>query len=95
MMRTSVADGLKDKLHLNLPAERTATLFGFIYFGMLNTGVTWIIFFAIVLSLIPHDMMYGPQATLIAEKASRAVCAIVVHRSVISSLQSSPVDLLC
>jgi hypothetical protein len=25
------------------------------------------IFFAIVVSLIPHDMMYGPQAALIAE----------------------------
>jgi MFS family permease len=42
-------------------------VFGFIYFGMVNTGVTWIIFFAILLSLIPHDMMYGPQAALIAE----------------------------
>lgn len=42
-------------------------VFGFIYFGMVNTGVAWIIFFAIVLSLIPHDMMYGPQAALIAE----------------------------
>jgi hypothetical protein len=26
-----------------------------------------LIFLAIVLSLIPHDMMYGPQAALIAE----------------------------
>ncbi|MGL5165186.1 MAG: MFS transporter [Afipia sp.] len=42
-------------------------IFGFIYFGMVSTGVVWIIFFAIVLSLIPHDMMYGPQAALIAE----------------------------
>jgi metabolite-proton symporter len=42
-------------------------LYGFFYFGLLNTGVPWIIFFAIVLSLIPHDMMYGPQAALIAE----------------------------
>lgn len=42
-------------------------VFGFIYFGMVNTGVEWIIFAAIVLSLIPHDMMYGPQAALIAE----------------------------
>jgi len=42
-------------------------VFGFIYFGMLDTGVSWIIFLAIVLSLIPHDMMYGPQAALIAE----------------------------
>jgi metabolite-proton symporter len=42
-------------------------VFGFIYFGMLDTGSASIIFFAIVLSLVPHDMMYGPQAALIAE----------------------------
>jgi metabolite-proton symporter len=42
-------------------------VFGFAYFAMLNTGSAAIIFFAIVISLIPHDMMYGPQAALIAE----------------------------
>jgi len=42
-------------------------VFGFIYFGMVNTGIAAVIFLAIVLSLIPHDMMYGPQAALIAE----------------------------
>ena len=42
-------------------------IYGFIYFGMLDTGSTTLIFLAIVLSLIPHDMMYGPQAALIAE----------------------------
>jgi metabolite-proton symporter len=42
-------------------------VFGFIYFAMLNTGSESIIFFAIILSLIPHDMLYGPQAALIAE----------------------------
>src|SRR5262249_28287909 len=42
-------------------------IFGFVYFGMVNTGILWVIFLAIVLSLIPHDMMYGPQAALIAE----------------------------
>ncbi len=45
-------------------------VFGFIYFGMLNTGSLALIFLAIVLSLIPHDMMYGPQAALIAESFS-------------------------
>src|SRR5258708_24681304 len=45
----------------------TTGVFGFIYFAMLNTGSEAIIFFAIILSLIPHDMMYGPQAALIAE----------------------------
>jgi MFS family permease len=42
-------------------------VFGFIYFAMLNMGSEPIIFLAIVLSLIPHDMLYGPQAALIAE----------------------------
>jgi metabolite-proton symporter len=41
--------------------------FGFLYFAMLNTGSPALIFAAIVLSLVPHDMMYGPQAALIAE----------------------------
>jgi MFS family permease len=42
-------------------------LFAFLYFGMLDTGIPWVIFLAIVVSLVPHDMMYGPQAALIAE----------------------------
>ena len=42
-------------------------VFGFIYFGLLDTLSPFWIFIAIVLSLIPHDMMYGPQAALIAE----------------------------
>jgi MFS family permease len=42
-------------------------IYGFIYFALLNTLVSGIIFLAIVLSLIPHDIMYGPQAALIAE----------------------------
>lgn len=42
-------------------------IFGFVYFGMLATGSAALIFLGIVLSLIPHDMLYGPQAALIAE----------------------------
>ncbi|HTS53312.1 MAG TPA: MFS transporter [Burkholderiales bacterium] len=42
-------------------------VFGFVYFALLNTVVPGWIFLAIVLSLVPHDMMYGPQAALIAE----------------------------
>jgi metabolite-proton symporter len=42
-------------------------LFGFLYFALLNTLIPGWIVVAIVLSLIPHDMMYGPQAALIAE----------------------------
>jgi MFS family permease len=42
-------------------------IFGFAYFGMLNSGSAAWIFVAVILSLVPHDMMYGPQAALIAE----------------------------
>src|ERR1700704_903019 len=45
----------------------TMGVFGFVYFAMLNTLVPGWIFLAIVLSFIPHDMMYGPQGALIAE----------------------------
>jgi MFS family permease len=45
----------------------TTGVFAFIYFTMMNSMVPGLIFLAIVLSFIPHDMMYGPQAALIAE----------------------------
>jgi metabolite-proton symporter len=45
----------------------TVGVFGFLYFGMVDTAVPSLVFIAIVLSLIPHDMQYGPQAALIAE----------------------------
>jgi len=42
-------------------------LFGFIYFAMVDTRNPAWIFAAVVLSLVPHAMLYGPQAALIAE----------------------------
>ena len=45
----------------------TTGVFGFVYFGLVDTAVPSLVFVAIVLSLIPHDMQYGPQAALIAE----------------------------
>jgi MFS family permease len=45
----------------------TMGLFGFVYFALLNTAVTGLIFLAVILSFVPHDMMYGPQAAMIAE----------------------------
>jgi len=45
----------------------TTGVFGFIYFGLLNTGSMPLIFLAMTISVIPHDMMYGPQAAFIAE----------------------------
>jgi MFS family permease len=41
--------------------------YGFAYFALLDTRIPVLVALAIVLSLIPHDMMYGPQAALIAE----------------------------
>ena len=45
----------------------TAGVFGFVYFTLADTKDPVLIFLAIVLSLVPHAMMYGPQAALIAE----------------------------
>jgi MFS family permease len=45
----------------------TMGLFGFLYFAMMDPATPALVFLAIVISLIPHDMQYGPQAALIAE----------------------------
>ena len=45
----------------------TMGVFGFVYFWLLNSLIPAVIFIAIVVSLVPHDMMYGCQAALIAE----------------------------
>ncbi len=45
----------------------TMGVFGFVYFAMIDSAIPAVVFLAIVLSLIPHDMQYGPQAALIAE----------------------------
>ena len=42
-------------------------IYGFVYYRLLDTREPAIVFAAIALSLIPHDMLYGPQAALIAE----------------------------
>jgi MFS family permease len=42
-------------------------IYGFIYFALLNSLVPALIVLAIILAFIPHDIMYGPQAALIAE----------------------------
>jgi len=43
-------------------------VFPFAYFGMLDTGVVWIVFLAIALGLPSQDLQYGPQAAFIAER---------------------------
>ena len=42
-------------------------VYGFAYFTLLDTRVPGLVVLAIVFSLVPHDIMYGPQAALIAE----------------------------
>jgi MFS family permease len=42
-------------------------IFAFVYFAMLNSLAPVLIVAAIILSFVPHDLMYGPQAALIAE----------------------------
>ena len=62
-----VSDRLGRK-RMYLMGITTVGVFGFIYLAMMNTGVPALIVLAIILSFIPHDMMYGPQAALIAEQ---------------------------
>jgi MFS family permease len=45
-------------------------VFGFIYFGLLDTKIPALIFIAVALSLLPIMTMYGPEAALIAESFS-------------------------
>jgi metabolite-proton symporter len=42
-------------------------IFPFVYFGMLDTRLTWLVFAAIVVGLPIHDLQYGPQAAFISE----------------------------
>jgi MFS family permease len=74
----------------------TMGVFGFVYFAMLNTLVPGWIFLAIVLSFIPHDMMYGPQAALIAECFSPRLrysgCSLGFHLS--SVIAGGPAPLI-
>ena len=42
-------------------------VWGFVYFALLDSGVTWLAFLALCLGLIFHAMQYGPQPSIIAE----------------------------
>ncbi len=67
---TPLAGHISDRIgrkRMYLIGACTMGVFGFVYFALLNTAIPGVIFLAIVLSFIPHDMMYGPQAALIAE----------------------------
>ncbi len=67
---TPLAGHISDRIgrkRMYLIGAATVGVFAFIYFAMMNTMVPALVFLAIVLSFVPHDMMYGPQAALIAE----------------------------
>ena len=42
-------------------------VYAFPYFGLINTAVAPLVVLGVILSLVPHDLQYGPQAALIAE----------------------------
>jgi hypothetical protein len=42
-------------------------VYGFVYFWLLDTRTPALVVLAIVFSLASHDILYGPQAALIAE----------------------------
>jgi MFS family permease len=65
-----IAGHLSDRIghkQMYLIGSVATGVFAFIYFALLNTGIPSWIFIAIVLSLIPQHLMYGPQAALFAE----------------------------
>ncbi len=65
-----ISGHISDKIgrrNMYLIGAATMGVFGFIYFAMVDTATPALVFIAIVLSLVPHDMQYGPQSALIAE----------------------------
>jgi MFS family permease len=67
---TPLAGHISDRIgrkRMYLIGAVSVGVFAFIYFAMMNSMVPGLIFLAIVLSFVPHDLMYGPQAALIAE----------------------------
>ena len=61
---------LSDKIgrkRMYMMGAAATMVIGVPYFLMLDSKVGVLVVLAIVISLIPHDMQYGPQAALIAE----------------------------
>jgi MFS family permease len=69
----TIAGALSDKVgrkNMYIFGAALMGIFGFVYFWMLNTGIPWVIFVAIAISLVPVMTQYGPEAALIAESFS-------------------------
>ncbi|MGH7059173.1 MAG: MFS transporter [Stellaceae bacterium] len=72
-MWVTVAGHLSDRIgrkNMYMIGCLSVAVFGFIYFGLLDTRVPALIFIAIALSLLPVMTCYGPEAALIAESFS-------------------------
>jgi MFS family permease len=70
LITVPLAGHLSDRFgrrHVYMWGAALTGLYGFLYVALLNTTQPLLVFVAIFLSLIPHDIMYGPQAALIAE----------------------------
>jgi metabolite-proton symporter len=70
LLTIPLAGHLSDALGRRLVYGVGVVLVGVIafpYFAMLNSKVGALVMLAVILSLIPHDFQYGPQASLIAE----------------------------
>jgi metabolite-proton symporter len=70
LITVPLAGHLSDRFgrrHVYMWGAALTGLYGFIYVALLNTTQPLLVFIAIFISLIPHDIMYGPQAALIAE----------------------------
>jgi MFS family permease len=72
----------------------TMGVYAFVYFALLHTAIPLWIALAIVLSFVPHDMMWGPQAALIAE-CTRRGCATAASRSAFTCPRSPPAGRRC
>ena len=66
-------------------------LFGFLYFGMVDTAIPWAVFIAIVLSLIPHDIQSSFRAQhdrrlarLVNERQAQTSDTVKKNRSAVS-----------
>ncbi|MGH7037216.1 MAG: MFS transporter, partial [Stellaceae bacterium] len=67
---TPIAGALSDRFgrkRIYIIGSVLTGIYGFVYFALLNSLVPALITIGIILSFIPHDIMYGPQAALIAE----------------------------
>ncbi|WP_336490809.1 MFS transporter [Methylobacterium nigriterrae] len=73
----------------------TMLLFAFPYYWMLNTAVPAVIVVAVMLSLVVHDMQYGPQAAFIAESFPPSVrysgCSIGYQLASLTSGGPAPI----